>query len=175
MRTYANEDFAREIAGVANAMNKMFAREFRPYDYARNGGSLSPANGTSETVAYRLPVDAWADEDAYHVVAYVPGVQPEDVEITFEGDELRIRGEFPKVVEGTDFAKRELFRGTFERRVTFNVPVNADAIEATYENGVLDLRVPKAEAAKPKQIKVTPRSSIALDNNTTDIQVAESA
>ena len=46
------------------------------------------------------------------------------------------------------------YHGGFERRVTFNVPVDADAIDATYSNGVLTLRVPKAEAIKPKQIKV---------------------
>ena len=56
--------------------------------------------------------------------------------------------------ENVEFLKRELFHGAFERRLTFNVPVNADGIEATYEMGVLTLRVPKAEAIKPKQIKV---------------------
>ncbi len=160
MRTYTNDEFAREIAGVANAMNKMFAREFRPYDYAQSGGSLAPETRKNDTVSYRLPVDAWADENAWHVVAYVPGVLPENVEITFESDELRIKGEFPKAAEEVEFAKRELFRGGFERRITFNAPVNADAIEATYENGVLSLRVPKAEVVKPKQIKVMPRTAV---------------
>ena len=186
MRTYTNDEFAREIAGVANAMNKMFAREFRPYDYARNGGSFAPENGSpekgkSDAVAYRLPVDAWADENAWYVAAYVPGVLPENVEITFEADELRIKGEFPKMGEGVEFAKRELFRGGFERRITFNAPIDADAIEATYENGVLSLRVPKAKVAKPKQIKVTPRTAGVTErvsNESTpapEVHVTESA
>jgi len=176
MRTYTSDEFAREIAGVANAMNKMLTREFRPYDYARNGGSVAPAHGKNEEVSYRLPVDAWADEDAWYVAAYVPGVLPENVEITFESDELRIKGEFPKTVEGAEYAKRELFRGGFERRITFNAPVNADAIEATYENGVLNLRVPKAEAAKPKQIKVMPRTTVAIESApAAEVHVTESA
>ena len=76
------------------------------------------------------------------------------VEITFEGEELTIRGSFQPQPENVEYLKRELYHGGFERRLTFNVPVNADAIEATYEMGVLTLRVPKAEAIKPKQIKV---------------------
>lgn len=167
MRTFTNEEFFREFAGVANAMNKILEREFRPYDYARNGGSVVPNGAKGEEAAYRLPVDAWSDEDAFHVTAYVPGVNPEDVEITFEGDELRVRGAFQKEIDGIDYVKRELFRGAFERRVSFNVPVDADAIEATYENGVLGLRIPKAEAAKPKLIKVTPRTNMAIESTAT--------
>lgn len=169
MRTYSktSDDFVRDFANVANAMNRIFAREFRPYDYARNGGSL-PSNGDSEVEASRLPVDAWSDDDAFHVAAYVPGVKPEDVEVTFEGDELRIKGSFQKEIENADYAKRELFRGNFERRITFNVPVNADAIEATYEHGVLNLRIPKAEVAKPRQIKVTPRATVAIEGATAE-------
>lgn len=174
MRTFSNENFVREIADVANVMNRMLAREFLPYDYARNGGSVAPANGKSEVNAYRLPVDAWSDENTYHVAAYIPGVRPEDVEITFEGDELRIRGSFQKEIDGIDYARRELFRGSFERRITFNVPVNADAIDATYENGVLNLRVPKAEIAKPKQIKVTPRTNVAIESTTSESTTIES-
>ena len=84
----------------------------------------------------------------------MPGVNPEDVEITFEGEELTIRGSFQALPEEVNLIKRELYHGSFERKVNFNVPVNADAIEATYSNGVLTLRVPKAEEIKPKQIKV---------------------
>ena len=68
--------------------------------------------------------------------------------------ELATRGAFQPQPENVEFLRRELYHGAFERRLTFNVPVNADGIEATYEMGVLTLRVPKAEAIKPKQIKV---------------------
>ena len=84
----------------------------------------------------------------------MPGVKAEDLEIVFEGEELTVRGKFQPVPEEVSFLKQELFHGAFERRLTFNVPVNADAIEAAFENGVLTLRVPKAEVVKPKQIKV---------------------
>lgn len=151
--------FAREMLNVADALNRTAAARNvqRPYDYAHNGGSRVPqANGE---VAVRLPVDAWATEEAYFLRAYLPGVNPESVEITFEQDELTIRGQFQPLEEGTEFLKRELYHGAFERRVSFVKPVNADAIEANFENGVLTLRAPKAESVKPKQIKVTTRSS----------------
>lgn len=150
LTSFPYNSFAREMMNVADALNRTAAMRGtdRPYDYARSGGS----DGSEATV--RLPIDAWSHEDVYVLRAYVPGVNPENVEILFEQDELTIRGQYEPLEEGTEFLKRELYHGAFERRITFNKPVNADAIEATYENGVLTLRVPKAEVVKPKQIKV---------------------
>jgi HSP20 family protein len=99
-------------------------------------------------------LDVWATPEAFQVSTYLPGVNPEDVEITFEGEELTIRGKLPAAPEGTEYIKRELYHGAFSRRLSFTVPVNADAIEATFHNGLLTLTVPKAEAVKPKQIKI---------------------
>jgi HSP20 family protein len=153
MRTRNYNDFVREFVTVADAMNRVL--DTRPYDYARNGGSSEAGNTPVEAQRVsRLPLDAYASEDAFVLSAYLPGVNPENVEITFEGEELTIRGQFQPLPENVELLKRELYHGAFERRLTFNVPVNADAIEATYEMGVLTLRVPKAEAIKPKQIKV---------------------
>ena len=158
MRTNYNTSYntvLRDFATMADAMNRAFVPNTRPYDYARNGGSADATNGEKAekgTNKSRLPLDVVATEDAFVITAYVPGVNPENVEITFEGEELTIRGEFP-ALEGESI-KRELFRGPFERRLTINVPVNADEIEASHEQGVLTLRVPKAEAIRPKQIKV---------------------
>ena len=150
MRTRSYNDLVREFTMVADAMNRVFDNQ--PYDYARSGGS-SGDNSRPQPVM-RLPLDAYATEDAFVLSAYLPGVNPDAVEITFEGEELTIRGTFAPQPEGVEYLKRELYHGGFERRLAFNVPVNADGIEATYELGVLTLRVPKAEAIKPKQIKV---------------------
>ncbi|MBX3014475.1 MAG: Hsp20/alpha crystallin family protein [Caldilineaceae bacterium] len=153
MRTNTYNTVLRDFATMANAMNRAFERNQPAYDYARNGGSSSEANGEKSAPKLRLPLDVASHEDAFVITAYIPGINPETVEITWEGEELTIRGEFPQTEE-KNWAKRELFRGAFERRLTFNVPVNADAIEATSEYGVLTLRLPKAEAVRPKQIKV---------------------
>jgi len=156
MRTNTYNTVARDFAILANAMNRAFDGNFGPYDHARNGGYAKGSETQNDEVvpSVRLPIDIWASDEAYTITAYLPGVKPEEVEITFEGEELTIRGQFPQPSEETQFIKRELFHGAFERRLGFNVPVNADAIEATNENGLLTLRVPKAEVVKPKQIKV---------------------
>ncbi len=96
-------------------------------------------------------------------MAAVPGVDPENVEITFEGDVLTIRGEFPGALENVDYIMRERRQGRFSRTLSFNVPVNADAIEATFEHGVLTIVAPKAETIKPKTIKVTTRQGMNVE------------
>jgi HSP20 family protein len=141
----------REFVNWANTMNQVLGSTFAPYDYASNGGS---SDGSRQAQATRLPLDVWANDEAFQIAAYVPGVNPEDVEITFEGDELTIRGNLPQAQEETNYLMRELFHGSFERRINFNVPVDSDKIEATFHNGLLSLIVPKAEAVRPKQIKV---------------------
>jgi HSP20 family protein len=151
MRVRTYNDLLRDFATWADAMN----RTFGPYDYTANGGSNDETTSQPITPqAVRLPLDVWTTPEAFHLRAYVPGVNPEDVEITIEKDELTIRGALPAAEEGATWLKRELFHGSFERRLSFNVPVNVDAIEAHFSNGLLTLTVPKAEAVRPKQIKV---------------------
>ena len=155
MRTTTFNNAMRDFATITDAMNRTFGQNVAAYDFARNGG-YQGKNAEPQSAKLRLPVDVWAKDDAFVITAYLPGVNPETVDITLEGEELTIRGEFPTLTkeEGVEFLKNELYRGAFERRMTFNVPVNVEAIEATYENGLLTLRVPKAEVVRPKQIKV---------------------
>ena len=177
-RTYPNS--VREFAALANAVNRSFNRMGQPYDYASNGGT----NGEAKM---SLPVDIWSTNEAFHIAAYLPGMDPESVDITFSDDKLTISGSLPGVagseheassdedsdglgdensgdenssvetVEVTNdvkFVRRELFHGSFERTLSFNVEVNADDISATFKHGVLTLDVPKAEEILPKQIKI---------------------
>lgn len=157
VRTY---NVANEALALSNAMNRFFNN--LAYEYSRNGGTNGVRNGTSvrsdtkqttdqETL---LPLDVWATPENFQVSAYLPGVNPDDVEITFEGDELLIRGHLPAAPEDAEFLKRELYHGAFARRLSFNVPVDVDRIEAHFHNGLLTLTIPKAEAIKPKQIKI---------------------
>lgn len=148
MKTNNYNNMLREFVNFANSLERPFA-----YDYASNGGS-NGNNGKPTAFTTSLPLDITADENAFTITAYLPGVKPEDVEITMENEELTIRGQFPKVSEEAKFIKRELFHGAFERRLNINVPVNVEGITAAYEQGILTLVVPKAEAIKPKQIKV---------------------
>ena len=148
IRTYAN--VAPNFSDFANAMNQILESGRQPYNYAKNGGSA--AEEGSRVV--RLPIDLVAGDDGFHIYANLPGVRSEDVEITLEGEELTIRGSFPTVPEEVNYVKRELFHGEFERRLVFNTPVDVENIEASHENGVLTLFVPKAEEVRPKQIKI---------------------
>ena len=152
MNTTTYNNMLREFAKFANAVERTSGQ----YDYARNGGSTGNGNGAGKAAARQstLPVDVWTNEDSFVIQAYVPGINPEQVEITMEGEELTIRGQFPTLEGETQYLRRELFRGSFERRLTINVPVNIEAITAEYSNGLLTLTVPKAEEVKPKQIKV---------------------
>lgn len=158
-RTYNNRanNFARDMATWNAMMNRMLDRGWT-YDYAGNGGQTGQGVESNEqeglTKANLLPLDISTTAENFKIAAYVPGVNPEDVEITIEGEELTIRGHLPAVEEEGEAVKRELYHGNFERRVTFNVPVNADAIEAHFSNGLLTLVVPKAEAVRPKTIKI---------------------
>lgn len=146
VRNYSYNDMVRDFAGVADAMNRVWDSR---YDYAASGGS----NGDDNPVR-RLPLNAWMDGDNFVLQANLPGVDPETVDITFEGEELTIRGNFPAMPEEVEVIKRELYYGPFERRLTFNVPVEMEKTEAVFENGLLTLTVPKAEAIRPKQIKI---------------------
>jgi HSP20 family protein len=159
IRTYNN--LANEAVAWNNVMNRFFNN--LAYEYARSGGSAGASNATSSNGGQSgeateqetwLPLDVWATPDTFQVNAYLPGIEPENVEITFEGEELLIRGTLPAAPEGTEFIKRELYHGAFARRISFNVPVDADKIEAHFHNGLLSLTIPKAEAVKPKQIKI---------------------
>ena len=103
---------------------------------------------------YWLPVDAYATSESFVIQSNLPGVKPEDVVITIEDDTLTIKAVLPGSVEDVEYAIHERASGEYERTLRFNVPVDAEAAEATFENGVLTLTVPKAEEAKPRQIKV---------------------
>jgi HSP20 family protein len=76
------------------------------------------------------------------------------VEITLEGDTLTIKGEIKPPLENVDYIFQERAYGPFSRTLTLNVPVDAEKAEATFENGILTLTIPKAESVKPKTIKV---------------------
>jgi HSP20 family protein len=103
----------------------------------------------------RMPVDVTSDNEAYVIRAAVPGLKPEDVEIQIHDDIVLLRGTSKaEEAEGRDYLMREMIPGDFERRLRLPEAVNAAKAEATIENGLLTLRLPIAEEAKPKTIKV---------------------
>ncbi len=106
----------------------------------------------------RLPIDVYTTPSEIVVRAPVPGVAPEHVEVTLEGDTLTIRAEVPGPLENVEYIFQECPSGRFSRALTLNVPVDVDNIEATFEHGLLTLTLPKAVPATPKTIKVTTKA-----------------
>ena len=103
-----------------------------------------------------LPLDVSETEDDFVIKASVPGVKPEDVQITVQGATVSIRGESRSEEEkkGERWHLRERRFGSFQRSLSLATPVNSDKAQATFEHGVLTLVLPKSEHAKPRQIKI---------------------
>ena len=98
----------------------------------------------------------WEDEHAVFAEADLPGIDPAKLEVTVaEGTQLTVQGErTPPEVAGAAWVRQERPFGKFARVVTLPALVDADKVEAKYENGVLRLTLPKHEAAKPRKITV---------------------
>ena len=136
----------RDLISLREAMDRLFEESFvRPW-----GGWLRPSG--AETLA----VDMYETDDSVVVKATVPGVQPEDLDISVTGDTLTIRGEVRREeeVKEENYLRRERYYGTFCRSLPLPTQVVAEDAEAVFENGVLTLTLPKAEEVKPKSIKV---------------------
>ena len=136
---------ARDFLTLREAMDRLFEDSYVGRSSQRNGGTEHEL---------RLPIEAYVTENEIVVRAAVPGLQPDQVEITIEGDSLTLRGEFPRPVENVNYIFAERPWGRFSRTLQLNVPVQADKAEATFENGMLTLSLPKAEAVRPKTIRV---------------------
>ncbi|HXI45539.1 MAG TPA: Hsp20/alpha crystallin family protein [Candidatus Acidoferrales bacterium] len=137
-----------ELMTLRHAMDRLFDDDIlRPMRWGP-GGFDGPA----------LPLDVTTDADALTIEAALPGIKPEDVEITVEDGTLTITGqsaEARKADEGS-YLIQEIRRGTFSRSMSLPNGLEPDKAEATFEHGVLKLRIPKAEQLKPRQIRISP-------------------
>jgi HSP20 family protein len=103
----------------------------------------------------RLPLDAYVTEEEIVITAPVPGLDPDNVEITIDDDTLTIKGTLNPSLENVEYLFQERPYGQFSRSVKINVPVEADQAEAKFENGVLTLILPKSTEARTKVIKIS--------------------
>lgn len=136
----------REMVSLRQAMDRLFEDSFvSPLSWrSLEGDAISPA----------LDVHQTADEIV--VTASLPGIKPEDVKITLTGQTLQIRGELKadEKVERDQYLYRERRYGSFSRQLELPVRVEGDKSQAEFQNGVLTLRIPKAEEVKPRQIQI---------------------
>jgi len=106
-----------------------------------------------------LPLDVYATKDEVVVIAAVPGIEAEGIEITINQNTVTLTGKTPNVASSEEakdatWYLHELPHGAFQRSVTLPIEVDAAKADASCEHGILRLRLPKAETAKPRQIKV---------------------
>jgi HSP20 family protein len=115
---------------------------------------LSPLLPRSETMGVAL--DVAEENDGYVIKASVPGVKPEEIDVTMADNVLTIRGEMQEdhEIKEENYHVRERRFGSFMRSVTLPNSANTEKVDATYEHGVLTLHVPKSEAVKPRKIAV---------------------
>jgi HSP20 family protein len=136
-----------ELMSLRSAMDRLFEDSFVGRSFGQGYDSMTP-----------LPLDVTRTADELVVEAALPGIKPDDVDITIEDGTLSIRGEFreeQRTGQGESLVQ-EIRRGTVARSITLPTGLEADKTSATFENGVLTLRIPKAESVKPKQIRISP-------------------
>jgi HSP20 family protein len=141
-----------ELLSLRQAMDRLFEDSF-----VRPRGAWSSASGEATPLA----LDVSTTTDALVVEAALPGVRPDDVEITVEDGTLTIRGSAhnERREQDGDVLVQEIRRGDVSRSLSLPAGLEPDKAEATFEDGILTLRIPRAEAVKPRQIRISPTTN----------------
>ena len=133
----------RAVEQLQREMNRLLS-EFPAGSAATQHAGVFPAVNISE------------DEGNIYMRAELPGMKPEDIEISVEGDNLTLRGE-RKLVETAatvDYHRREREAGGFRRVLSLPVRIDTEAVSASFKDGVLKIVLPKAKEILPKQIQI---------------------
>jgi HSP20 family protein len=134
-------DPVQDMTTLRDAMNQLLAESFvRPRGWASSS---------------QVPLDLYETENDYVAKLAVPGLKPDNFEITMQQNVLLIKGHTQaEQQEGIRYHVQEQRFGDFNRTIQFPTPVDAEKIQASLADGILTIHVPKAEAAKPKRITV---------------------
>lgn len=143
----------RELQNVQSMMDRFF-EDWRPFDERFGGVNLGNA----------LALDVHENDNEYTVTTELPGVKPENINIRQEGEYLLIEAEIPETVteregNGTRALIKERRYGRFSRRLRLPNDIDFNQSDATYEDGVLTLKLPKAEQKKPQIIPVKTKAN----------------
>lgn len=137
---------------LRDAMNQLLQDSFVP-----SGGARWPAGGSG---VRPLALDVYGTPDEVTVIAAVPGMSPDDLEITYAQNTLTLSGPVPSAAESEQgkeatWYMRELWHGQFRRSITLPYEVDAGRAEAAFENGIVRITLPRAEWTKPQKIAIT--------------------
>jgi HSP20 family protein len=157
MTTLNRWDPFNDMLTLREAMSQLFEESYVAPVAGRNGKGFMPALDLSETT------------DGYLVEVVVPGLKPEEIDVTVENNVLTIKGTSNRQAEDTkrNYHRIERRYGSFQRTIALPTTVKADGIAAELSNGILRLEIPKAEEVKPRRIGVSVREpqSIEVSNN----------
>jgi HSP20 family protein len=140
-RTDPFRDLLEMQSEMSRAMDQYYGRQTRPGAVDR---VWAPASDMYET------------KDDLVVTAELPGVKEKDIHLSIVGDMLSLRGQrmADQQVRDEQYHRIERWSGSFERHIQLPIPVQADRVRASYRDGVLEIRLPKVEAVKPREIKI---------------------
>ena len=148
--------YAEPFLGLRQAMDQLLnesvvSTPFRSL-WSRGGSGTGAA-------AFPLPLDVYATEQEVVVVAAIPGMRPEELQVTYNQGTLTLAGTIHNVAEGEEakgatWYAHELWSGQFHRALSLPFEVDADHADATFEYGIVRIVLPKAEQAKPKTIAI---------------------
>jgi HSP20 family protein len=138
----------RSFSSLQDEMNRLFDQFFRGGTGEEAGWGMRP---------WAPPVDIYETDDAVVLKAELSGVSKEDVSIEIQHNTLLLRGErkHEAEVKEDNYHRVERAYGTFQRSFVLPTAVDQEHVQATYQDGVLELRLPKSEAARPKRIAIT--------------------
>jgi len=154
-------DPLNEALSLRDAVNQLFEESF-----------VNPARMSAGS-ALNMPLDVSETEDAFIIEAVVPGVRSEDLEITLQDNVLAISAETRQQQQSekkANYHRLERRYGRVSRAISLPTPVKADAVQASLENGILRLEVPKAEEVRPRRITINTGGS---QNQTVDVNSQE--
>lgn len=137
-----------ELASLRESMDKLFDDLLT----TRRPGQ----RGETAPILWQPAIEAYETDQDLVIRAELPGIDPKNVEISVSGDTLTIKGEAraEQDEKRRNYHRRELRYGSFVRSLTLPTGVQGDQAKAAYRNGILEIRVPKSERAKPKSVKV---------------------
>ncbi|GAB3083243.1 MULTISPECIES: Hsp20/alpha crystallin family protein [unclassified Phycicoccus] len=104
-----------------------------------------------------MPMDAWREGDVFHVEFDLPGVSQEAIDIDVERNVVTVKAERPARASDAELLAAERPRGVFSRQLVLGDNLDTGHIEASYDTGVLSLRIPVAEQAKPRKVEIASR------------------
>ena len=132
------------FAALRDEMDRLFDGSFGPV--FRAPGSFS---------RWAPALDVYQDKNQFTVVAELPGMKKEEIELSLQNGVLTISGERKEEKKGEEGYRNERYFGRFQRSVTLPTSVDGNKVKASYQDGILKVALPKAEEAKPKQIEVS--------------------